>query len=39
MQFEIYRDMVRSDQMSPAQVMQFLADHPDFAAWYKAQMR
>lgn len=33
--FAMLAEMIRSDQMTAAQVVQFLADHPDFAAWYR----
>lgn len=32
--FEMWAEMIRSDQMTHDQVHQFLAKHSDFAAWY-----
>lgn len=32
--FELWAEMIRSDQMTHEQVHQFLAKHSDFAAWY-----
>ena len=33
--YAMWRDMMRSDQMSHRQVIDFLEDHPIFAVWYK----
>lgn len=36
-QWPMWADMIRSDQMTHQQVMEFLDDHPAFAAWYEGQ--
>jgi hypothetical protein len=36
-QYSMLAEMIRSDQMTHAQVLQFMADNPDFAAWYRRQ--
>jgi len=33
--FEMWAQMIRSDQMSTAQVIQFMRDHKLFALWYE----
>ncbi len=33
-QFETWAEMIRSDQMSHRQVIDFLEKHPVFALWY-----
>jgi hypothetical protein len=38
-QFEVYRDLIRSDQIDQADVSKLLADNPEFAEWYGDQMR
>lgn len=35
--WEMWADMIRSDQMTHEQVHQFLAKHSDFAAWYLSE--
>lgn len=32
--FELWAQMIRSDQMSTVQVIQFMEDHEIFALWY-----
>lgn len=32
--YEMWADMIRSDQMTQEQVHQFLSKHSDFASWY-----
>jgi hypothetical protein len=34
-EWRMWAEMIRSDQMTAQQVMRFLNDHPDFAAWYR----
>ena len=34
-EYEMWRDMIRSDQMSHKEVVVFLSDHKDFAEWLK----
>ncbi len=36
--WEIWADMIRSDQMTAAEVINFMREHPEFAAWYRARM-
>jgi hypothetical protein len=35
--FEMWAEMIRSDQMTHEQVHQFLAKNSDFAAWYLSE--
>jgi len=35
--WEMWADMIRSDQMTHEQVHQFLAKHSDFAHWYMSE--
>lgn len=35
--YEMWAEMIRSDQMSHEQVHQFLSKHSDFAAWYLSE--
>ena len=36
-QWEMWAEMIRSDQMTHDQVHQFLRKHSDFAAWYLSE--
>jgi hypothetical protein len=33
--WELWAEMIRSDQMEPAEVVRFLNDYPDFTKWYR----
>jgi hypothetical protein len=33
--WETWAQMIRSDQMTAQEVIQFLDDHPEFADWYR----
>lgn len=33
-EFNMWAEMVRSDQMTQQQIHWFLEDHPEFAKWY-----
>lgn len=38
-EWHIWRDMILSDQMEVADVIRFLREHPDFAAWYMGALK
>jgi hypothetical protein len=38
-QWQMWADLIRSDQMTAPEVERFLAEHPVFALWYQSQLK